>query len=77
MMIPASGTGELVGLARTKEELDDMITPQVDLKTGEIKKGDFRGDYVYLTYKVKLRGENGWRGLLDYFGQTGMLEKDS
>ena len=77
MMMPASGTGELVGFAKNKEELDQMVTPEIDPKLGEIKAGDRRGDYVYLTYKIKLRGEDAWRGLLDYFGQNGMLEKDT
>ena len=76
MMVPSSGTGDLVGIARTKDELDDMITPGVDLKTGRAKPEDHRGDYVYLTYKVKLRGEESWRDLLEYLGTHGMLDKD-
>lgn len=77
MMMPASGTGSFIGFAKTKDELDEMITPEIDPKTGLAKKDDRRGEYVYLTYKVKMRGEEAWRGLLDYLGQNGMLEKDT
>lgn len=77
MMIPASGTGELVGFAKTKEELDDLITPQPNKKTGEFGEADRRKrEYVYLTYKARIRGEEAWRKFLDFLGTHDMLEKD-
>ena len=62
MLIPKIGTGSLVGIARTSEELDTMVQKQTD-------------KYVYLTYKIKLQGQHAWRTLLEFLGEHDMLEK--
>lgn len=62
MMMPRKGAGTLAGIARTAEELD-LITKRDPKK------------YVYLTYKIKLQGQNAWRDLLEFLGEHDMLEE--
>lgn len=77
MMIPTAGTGELVGFARTEEELTELMTPQLNKETGEFSEAELRKtEYVYLTYKVRVRGEESWRRLLDFLGSHDMLEQN-
>jgi hypothetical protein len=69
MLMPASGTGILLGLAQTKEELEEMMFEDAKGKDG--KPGN-----VHLTYKVKVQGQNAWRDLLDFLAEHDMLEQD-
>ncbi len=62
MMIPADGTGVLIGIARDQNELDKIVEAET-------------GKYVYLTYKIKLQGQHAWRTLLEFMGEHNMLEK--
>lgn len=64
MMIPKDGAGALIGVARTEEELHDVIKEDTD-------------KYVYLTYKVRLQGQHAWRSLLEFMGEHDMLDKDN
>jgi len=64
MMVPKDGAGALIGVARTEEELHDVIKEDTD-------------KYVYLTYKVRLQGQHAWRSLLEFMGEHDMLDKDN
>jgi len=64
MMIPRDGAGALIGMARTEEELHDVIKEDTD-------------KYVYLTYKIRLQGQHAWRSLLEFMGEHDMLDKDN
>jgi len=64
MMIPRDGSGALIGIARTQDELDVVVGQETD-------------KYVYLTYKIKLQGQHAWRALLDFMGEHDMLDKDN
>jgi hypothetical protein len=70
MLIPASGTGRLLGLARTKPELDAMLLEDSQSKRG--KTGN-----IHLTYKVKIQGQESWRSLLEFLATHDMLEKET
>jgi len=70
MLMPASGTGALLGLAQTKAELDEMMFE--DAKTKEGKTGN-----IHLTYKVKIQGSKAWRDLIDFMAKHDMIEKES
>lgn len=77
MMVPKEGCGELVGFARDKAELDAMTTPALDAKAGKVREGDNKGNYVYLTYRVRVQGEQHWRELVEYFANKGMIEREA
>jgi len=64
MMIPKDGIGKLIGIARSQEELDTLVGVEPD-------------KYVYLTYKIKLQGQNAWLTLLEFLGEHDMLSKDN
>jgi hypothetical protein len=70
MLLPKVGCGELVGVASDKPELDRLITPN------ENNSIDSRRDYIYLTYKVKIQGQDAWRTFLEFVGTHNMLEQD-
>lgn len=70
MLIPKKGCGELVGVAREKPELDALIEPRDNLPD------DSRGDYIYLTYRVRLQGQEAWRAFLEFAGKHNMLDPD-
>lgn len=71
MMVPVSGTGDIACVAATKEQLDQMITPDPD------NLRDTRRDYVYLIYKIKLQGEDSWRKFLEFCGKNNLIERDA
>jgi hypothetical protein len=62
MLIPASGTGKMIGIAQNRGELDKMVTED--------------GENVHLTYKVKLQGPIAWRKFLELMAEHNMLEKE-
>ena len=62
MLMPVSGSGVLVGLAKEKTELDKMLM--------EDEK------HVHLTYKVKIQGQKAWRDLIEFLAKHDMLEKE-
>lgn len=64
MMVPVEGSGCLIGIAKSQDELDMIcgFDPQ---------------KYVHLTYKVTLRGREDCRALLEFLGEHGMIEKDT
>ncbi len=64
MMMPIAGTGMLIGIARDRNELDKILDREPD-------------KYVYLTYRVKLQGQNAWRTLLEFMGEHDMLDDDN
>ncbi len=63
MLMPASGTGTFLGLARTKAELDKMILNDQE--------------NVHLTYKVKIQGRQSWRDLVEFLATHDMLEPEA
>ena len=69
MLVPSSGTGSLLGLARTKAELDEMMFEDSKAKDG-------RPGNVHLTYKVGVQGQKAWRDLLNFLAEHDMLEKE-
>lgn len=71
LILPKDGFGEFVGVVRNQEELVDLISP--DPKNPDDKKKD----YIYLTYKVKVQGQTGWKKLLEFLAQNEFLEEDS
>lgn len=70
MLLPKNGCGELVGVAREKPELDAMIEPRDELPD------DSRRNYIYLTYRVRLQGQESWRAFLEFAGKHNMLDPD-
>jgi len=74
IMIPASGMGDLVGIATSKAELDKMTTPSgPGPKEGERWKSDKRRDKIFLAYKIRLQGRQTWRDLIEFCGERDML----
>ena len=61
MLVPTSGSGNLKGIARTKEELDDMVTSEDD---------------IHLTYKIKVAGQD-LVELLEFLAQRDMIERQT
>lgn len=70
MMVPKDGFGEFVGIVRNGDELHNTVT--ADPK----KDDDTKRDFIYLTYKVKVQGQTGWRNLIEFLAQNEMLEED-
>lgn len=70
MVLPIEGAGEFVGVASSKEELDEMTTPSGDPK-------DPRRGFIFITYKVKIQGPEPWKLLLEYLAQHNMLESET
>ncbi len=64
MMMPIPGTGALIGIARDRDELDKILGREPE-------------KYVYLTYRIKLQGQNAWRTLLEFMGEHDMLDEDN
>lgn len=71
MMMPKDGFGEFVGIVRNGDELYNVVT--ADPKKDDDKKRDF----IYLTYKVKVQGQTGWKKLIEFLAQNEMLEEDN
>ena len=63
MLIPASGTGKMVGIAQDRVALEKMMVE--DAKN------------VHLTYRIKLQGPHSWRKFLELMAEHGMMEKES
>lgn len=63
MLMPTSGTGRLLGIAKSRSELDKMLTNDTD--------------NVHLTYKVKIQGQQAWRNLFEFLATHDMLEKEN
>lgn len=63
MMIPKEGSGKLVGLARDRDELEALTDQDTE-------------EFVYLTYKIKIQGQQAWRDLLEFMGKHNMLDRD-
>ena len=63
MLVPVEGQGILIGLAKTAKEMDEMVS-------------HFPERYVYLTYKIRLEGQESWRTLLEFLGEHNMIERD-
>jgi hypothetical protein len=70
MMVPKNGCGELCGLALTKQELDALVTPDSEFDSDEKRQ------HVFLTYRIKIQGQEAWRSLLSFLGENNMLEPE-
>lgn len=62
MLMPVSGEGQLLGLAQTRESLQDMIEKDPA--------------NVHLTFKVRIQGQRAWRELIEFLGTHGMIENE-
>jgi hypothetical protein len=69
MMIPKKGHGELYAIASSDEEVRALTTPA--------DENDPKSRYVYLVYKARVPGGDGWRGFLDLLADNHLLEKES
>lgn len=67
MLVPKPKEGDIFGIARTLDEVSQIITP--DPK----KERDYRGDYVYLIYKARIRN---FLSFLEFLAKNGMLERE-
>lgn len=70
LMVPRDGFGEFVGIVRNSDELYNTVT--ADPK----KEDDDKRDFIYLTYKVRVPGQTGWKKLIEFLAQNEMLEED-
>ena len=61
MLVPTSGSGNLKGIARTKEELDEMVTSE---------------ENIHLTYKVKITGQD-LVELLEFLARRDLIERQT
>jgi len=61
MLVPASGTGNLKGIAKNRDDLNVMVTDE---------------DHIHLTYKIKVRGRN-LVELLEFLAKHDMVEKET
>jgi hypothetical protein len=78
MLVPAKGFGELWGVATSPGQLAALLNPN----QGQDPR-DWSDDYVpqaatyaFLVFKARVRTEDQWSGLLDFFFQSGMLEPE-
>lgn len=62
MMIPKTGTSVIFKVASNEQQLEEITLKEPN-------------KYVYLTYKVRIQGDQAWRDLLNFLGQHNMLEK--
>ena len=69
MLVPSPGTGTLLGIAKSRAELDEMLCEDSESKNG--KPGN-----VHLVYKVKIQGKKAWRDLIEFLADHDCLEKE-
>ena len=67
MMIPEPGHGDLYAIATSKEEVDRLTSSDGD---------EFKASFVYLVYKIRIPGADGWRGFLDLMAENNLVEKE-
>lgn len=66
MYIPKKGYGELWGIATNPEQVEQLV---------EGTKQQSESSFVFLVYKVRIRGEEQWGGLLDFLARGQMIEQ--
>jgi hypothetical protein len=62
MIMPAPGVGELLGIAKDKNELQNIL--------------EDNSDCAHLVYKVKIQGQAAWRSLVEFMAKNNMLEHE-
>ena len=83
MYLPKKGFGEIWGVATSQAALDKLVSPHYKVSSGASGEPAPKGDlyqvssqYVFLTYKIRVRTEEQWGSLLHFLGTHGMIEQD-
>lgn len=71
MWVPQKGYGELWGIVTTREQLEALIQPKPDPDPARVEQG-----FVFLVYKIRVKGQEKTARLLSFLASQGMIEKE-